>query len=1035
LLPLALLLLALALWSLIHTEPLWATTLPSGFQETVVWSGIREPTAIEFASDGRVFVAEKNGIVDVFDDIADPTPSVFADLRTNVFDFWDRGLLGLALDPNFPATPYVYVLYTYNAPIGGTAPVWPASDAYTDTCPTPPGPTGDGCVVSGRLSRLTASGDVMTGAEQALVEGWCQQYPSHSIGDIGFGADGALYASGGEGASYTFLDYGQDGDPLNPCGDPPAGVGGVQTPPTAEGGSLRSQDLRTGNDPAGLSGSIVRVNPNTGVGVAGNPLSGSADPNERRIIAYGLRNPFRFAIRPGTNDVWIGDVGFDKYDEIDRISDPGGALENFGWPCYEGGKTPSGAPNSQHQAGFDAAQLNLCEDLYLEEPNAVTAPYFSYARNERIAGESCPTTTNTISGVAFMPTTGGSYPPSYRGSLFFGDYTRACIWTIPSGSNGLPDTKKRAKFAEGAANPVDLEISPGGDLFYVDIAGQTIRRISYIGANNQPPIAVATASPQSGPAPLTVAFDGSGSSDPDPGDTITYAWDLDGDGSFDDSHDPRPSYTYQAGSYNVRLRVTDPRGATGTASLTINASQTPPTATLDTPTPATTWKVGDVITFSGGATDQEDGVLPASALSWSLLLHHCPSSCHIHPVQSFDGVSSGSFVAPDHEYPSHLELRLTATDSGGLQDTKSVLLYPQSVALTFESSPPGLQLAVGGSSSTTPFSRRVIIGSNNSVSAPDQTLNGTSYVFSTWSDALAQTHQILAPSTAATYSAAFTPIPELTFAPEADARVQEDQPGVNFGAAFLRVDGGSDPDVESFLRFLVTGVSGPVQSARLRLWANTATLDGPAVYSTGDTWSETGISWSNRPAPTSGAIDDKGAIGVGTWVEYDVRPLLSANGTYNFLLATSSTDEIDFSSREDANAALRPQLVVSFAGGSDLSLTKTGSPNPALVGQELTYTLNVSNAGPWGTTASLTDTLPKSVRLRSARSNQGHCAVRGRRTVECNLAQLESGGSATVTIVVRPTRKGTITNTARVRADQTDTNSQNDRASAQTTVN
>src|SRR4029450_4287498 len=84
-------------------------------------------------------------------------------------------------------------------------------------------------------------------------EDWCQQYPSHSIGDLAFGPDGALYASAGDGASFNFADYGQDGNPLNPCGDPPAGVGGVQTPPSAEGGSLRSQDLRTSRDPIGLS--------------------------------------------------------------------------------------------------------------------------------------------------------------------------------------------------------------------------------------------------------------------------------------------------------------------------------------------------------------------------------------------------------------------------------------------------------------------------------------------------------------------------------------------------------------------------------------------------------------------------------------------------------------------------------------------------------------------------------------------------------------------------------------------------------------
>ena len=163
-----------------------AGTLPSGFAETVVFSGLVNPTVVRFASDGRIFVGEKSGLIKVFDNLSDTTPTVFADLRTNVHNFWDRGLLGLVLDPNFPAQPNVYVLYTYDHMLGsGSAPPrWGTVGATSDGCPTPPGPTTDGCVVSGRLSRLQASGNVMTGSEQVLVEDWCQQFPSHSVGSL-----------------------------------------------------------------------------------------------------------------------------------------------------------------------------------------------------------------------------------------------------------------------------------------------------------------------------------------------------------------------------------------------------------------------------------------------------------------------------------------------------------------------------------------------------------------------------------------------------------------------------------------------------------------------------------------------------------------------------------------------------------------------------------------------------------------------------------------------------------------------------------
>ncbi len=121
-------------------------------------------------------------------------------------------------------------------------------------------------------------------------------------------------------------------------------------------------------------------------------------------------------------------------------------------------------------------------------------------------------------------------------------------------------------------------------------------------------------------------------------------------------------------------------------------------------------------------------------------------------MQEFAGTASGSFVAPDHDYPTWLELRLTATDSANLQHTASVMLYPKTVNLTFTSNPTGLQLTVGPSSEATPFTRTVIVGSNNSVSAPAQ----GNYTFGAWSDGGAQTHTIVAPVTNATYTATFS---------------------------------------------------------------------------------------------------------------------------------------------------------------------------------------------------------------------------------------------------------------------------------------
>jgi glucose/arabinose dehydrogenase len=732
--------------------PAHAATLPAGFQESAVFSGLQNPTAVRFAPDGRVFVAEKRGVIKVFDSLSDTTPTTFADLNVNVYNFWDRGLLGMTLAPNFSANPYVYVLYTYDHELGSTAPAprWGTPGVYSDSCPTPPGATADGCVVSGRLSRLQASGNTMIGSEQVLVEDWCQQYPSHSIGTVEFGPDGKLYASGGDGASFNFADWGQDGSPLNPCGDPPGGVGATLAPATAEGGALRSQDLRTGGDPVSLDGSIIRVDPATGAAPADNPLAGNADVNAKRIIAYGQRNPFRFTFRPNSSELWAGDVGWNDWEEINRILNPtDGLVENFGWPCYEG---------AGRQSGYDGADLNICENLYAAGPNAVTSPYFTYHHSSRVVpNETCPTGSSSVAGLEFQfAASNSNYPAAYNDALFFADYSRDCIWVMPKGADGNPAPGQIRTFVAGAANPVNLEVGPGGDLFYVDFDGGTIRRITYTSTVNQPPTAVVSATPTSGSAPLTVNFTSTGSRDPE-GGALTYAWDLDGDGAYDDGTGATATYTYTTqGSYTARLRVTDSGGLSAIDVVTITVGNTPPTATILSPPAGTTWKVGDVINFSGSATDQQEGTLAASALSWALILHHCPSNCHEHTIQTYLGVAGGSFTAPDHEYPSYLELQLTVTDSGGLTDTESIRLDPRTVVLSFQTTPGGLQLAVNRSEGTATFTRTVIIGSSNTVSAiSPQTKGKKTYSFSSWSDNGAQTHVITAPAAATTYTARF----------------------------------------------------------------------------------------------------------------------------------------------------------------------------------------------------------------------------------------------------------------------------------------
>ena len=438
--------------------------------QQVAISGLNQPLAFEFApqNPSLVYVAEKGGVIKVFNVNTGAQQSTFIDISSKVNNNQDRGLLDIALDPNFgqPGHNYVYAFYVVDPPdaVGNPDPyaaldgagnrfayvVRFTADAATNYTTAVPGSEvillgGAGRTlqdVSG-AGRVDSTNDI--GLPESGFNAQTGQYVdnyikvdsrSHAGGSLAFGPDGALYVGIGDGTSFDTTD-----------------------PRTVSVQNINS-----------LSGKILRIDPITGLGLPDNPFVEPGDDlsaNQSKVYQLGLRNPFSTAF---TQDgrLLISNTGWFSWEEIES----GNAGANFGWPYFEGGDNGVvlPAPGYQDLPRDPARNLPSAAEFYAAVANGtttITPAYRAFAHDENAPGFSL----GAIVGVD-APYSGSRYPAEFQNDVFFTDVNDGNVFVVDV--NDRSDVK--FLYNTGAA-PVAFGQGPDGYVYAANLGGNTITRL------------------------------------------------------------------------------------------------------------------------------------------------------------------------------------------------------------------------------------------------------------------------------------------------------------------------------------------------------------------------------------------------------------------------------------------------------------------------------------------------------------------------------------------------------------------------------
>ncbi|MDB5106838.1 MAG: carbohydrate-binding protein [Fibrobacteres bacterium] len=457
-------------------------------------------------------------------------------------------------------------------------------------------------------------------------------------------------------------------------------------------------------------GKMLRINPDGGI-PTDNPFYGTTSGINRSIWALGLRNPFTFDVQPGTGRLFINDVGQGTWEEIDE----GIKGANYGWPSTEGNTS---------------------------DP-AFKSPFYTYSH----ASGGC-----AITGGAFYNPATEAFPAEYVGDYFFADYCGGWIKRIDLA------TRTVTGFATGINSPTDIRVGADGALYYIARGSGSIRKITYTNSlapsiSQQPADRTVTLG---GSASFTVAASGAA--------PLSYQWQRnqsDIQGATGTTYTLTNAQLSDNGAkFRCIVRNTSGSAASNEAALTVTANHAP-VADITSPAEGSLFQGGQTIGFAGNGTDQEDGVLPASAFTWEVRLWHNDGSLHSHPFYGpVSGAKSGSVTIPTQgETSPNISYRfyLTVKDAQGLTHLDSLEIRPRTAQVTLASSPAGLQLTLDGSPVTAPFIFTGVVGIQRSIGAVSpQGSGGKSWQFATWSDGGARIHSISTPASAATITASFS---------------------------------------------------------------------------------------------------------------------------------------------------------------------------------------------------------------------------------------------------------------------------------------